>query len=123
MKILTKTKCLRPALNSIILILELLMHFLFHMIVKKYKETTAFEDTLKKEKEVSKQKYSIACLFPESLGLLCALWYIWIFVCMGIFVGFVMILYSQDGILCNFLSFDSTAYIFQSNNTIQVGIS
>lgn len=62
MKVLTKTKCLRPALNSIILIVELLMHFLLHMIIKRCKATTAFENTLKKEEAVSKQKHERHCL-------------------------------------------------------------
>lgn len=52
MKVLTKTKCLRPALNFIILMVELLMHFLHHMIIKRCKATTAFENTLKKEKSI-----------------------------------------------------------------------
>lgn len=111
MKVLTKTKCH-------------VMHFLLHMIIKRCKATTAFENTLKKEKGVSKQKHEFCCLLVfQSPWVCCVLFdmcgYPWY---MGMFVGFVMILYSPDGILCNFLSFNSTGYIFQSNKIIQVGI-
>ena len=84
MKVLTKTQCLRPTLNSITHVVGLPIHFLIHM---RCKANTDYENILElKTEHPNKNITFIDCTFSKVHGVCVFFFGMWVFVSVDVYV-------------------------------------